>query len=187
MIIDPKNQPFKDNYKLLIGSILPRPIAFVSTISGDGIFNVAPFSLFTAISSQPPTIAFAPNRRGTDGTTKDTLNNIKETKEFVVNMVTEEIIEAVNNAASDFPPQVDEFAEIGLTATPAQMVKAPLVAESPIHFECKLYDIIEIGPAGPGGGALVIGEVVLFHVDDDLLSQGRIDTGKLKPVASLIA
>jgi flavin reductase (DIM6/NTAB) family NADH-FMN oxidoreductase RutF len=183
--IDPSKQSQKDNYKMLIGSVLPRPIAFVSTLSRDGIANVAPYSFFTAVSSKPPYICFSPNRRGTDGSTKDTLNNILDQGDFVVNIVSEDIIEKVNNAATEFPPTISEFDAVGLTPVPSNLVSAPRVRESLIHFECRLHKVVEVGPKGPGGGAVVIGEVVLFHVADDLLKDGRIDIHKLKPVGRL--
>ena len=136
MRIDPQEQSVKENYKLLIGSILPRPIALVSTVSHDGIYNVSPYSFFTAVSSKPPTIVFSPSRRGNDGSTKDTYENISKTKEFVVNIVTEDIIEAVNNSAIEFPSDINEFDQVNLTAVDAELVKAPIVKESPISFEC---------------------------------------------------
>ncbi|RMH61092.1 MAG: flavin reductase family protein [Calditrichaeota bacterium] len=185
MKIDPQQQTFKDNYKLMIGSILPRPIAFVSTISTEGVYNVAPFSFFTGITSKPPTICFAPTRRGTDGAEKDTLKNIRDTGEFVINIVNEAIVEAMNNAATEYPPEYDEFKETGLTPGPSEIVRAPRVEESPINMECRLMQIIEIGPPEPGGGFLIIGEIVLFHIRDELLNNGRIDTGKLQPVGRL--
>ena len=185
MIINPKEQSYKDNYKLLIGSILPRPIAFVSTISKNGIYNLAPYSFFTGVTSDPPTILFCPTRKGNDGNRKDTLTNIQDTGEFVVNIVTEKIAEPMNDCATEFPHEVDEFKESGLTPIAARIVKAPLVKESPIHFECKLHQVIEIGPARPGGGFIVIGEILLFHIDDSLYEKGRIDTGLLKPVGRL--
>jgi len=185
MIIDPKKQTYKENYKLMIGSILPRPIAFVSSVSKDGRYNLAPFSFFTGITSDPPTICFCPTRRGTDGERKDTLSNIEATGEFVVNIVSEEIAEPMNDCATEFPPEIDEFEQSGLTPIKAEVVKAPMVKESPIHFECKLYQIIEIGKPQAGGGFLVIGEIVMFHVADELLENGRIDTGKLRPIGRL--
>ena len=185
MIIDPKNQPFRDNYKLLIGSILPRPIAFVSTISKNGIHNLAAYSFFNGITSNPPSICFAPTRKSSDGSKKDTLINIEDTDEFVVNIVTEDIVKPMNDTAPEFPPEISEFEEVGLTPLEAQIVKAPLVKESPINMECKLLQVVEVGPAEPGGGFLVIGEIVLFHIKDELLENGRIDTGLLKPVGRL--
>ena len=185
MIIDPKQVTYKDCYKLMIGSIVPRPIAFVSTRSSEGKRNLAPFSYFTAITSSPPTICISPGRRPDDGERKDTLRNIEETGEFVVNIVTESIAEAMNEAATDFPPEIDEFEMAGLTPAPSQMIKAPRIAESPINMECKVYKVLHIGPEGVGGGALVIGEIVLFHIDNDIYKDGRIDIHKLKPLGRL--
>jgi flavin reductase (DIM6/NTAB) family NADH-FMN oxidoreductase RutF len=185
MLIDPKKQTYKENYKLLIGSIVPRPIALVSTISEQGIYNLAPFSFFTGITSDPPTICFSPARKAEDGSPKDTLNNIKATGEFVINIVNEEISEPMNETATEFPADIDEFEMSGLTAVKAQIVEAPLVKESPISFECKKLQIIEIGEVQAGGGFLVIGEIVMFHVDDELIKNGRIDTGLLNPIGRL--
>ncbi|KAA3610213.1 MAG: flavin reductase family protein [Calditrichaeota bacterium] len=185
MLIDPKKQTFKENYKLMIGSILPRPIAFVSTVSHDGIHNLAPFSFFTGITSEPPTVCFSPTRRGTDGEAKDTLKNIESTGEFVINIVNESIVEQMNETATEFPPDVDEFQKSGLTAIGAKIVKAPLVNESPISFECKKLQVIEIGEAKAGGGFLVIGEIVMFHIKDALLENGRIKTDLLNPIGRL--
>ncbi|MCB9059684.1 MAG: flavin reductase family protein [Calditrichae bacterium] len=185
MVINPKDQKYNENYKLMIGSILPRPIAFVSTVSTEGHFNLAPFSFFTGVTSDPPTVLFCPTRQPNEGQPKDTLINIRETGEFVINIVTEDISEPMNDCATNFPYGVDEFKESGLTAVPAHVVKAPMVKESPIHFECKLNQIIEIGEAKPGGGFIVIGEIVLFHIADDLYKNGRIDIDGLKPVGRL--
>lgn len=185
MIINPNEQSHKENYKLMIGSILPRPIAFISTISKGGIYNLAPFSFFTGVTSDPPTICFSPTRRGSDGSSKDTVNNIKDTGEFVVNVVTEEMAVGMNETATEFPPDISEFEQGGFTPAKAIIVKAPLVKESPISFECKSMQIIEIGKAQAGGGFLIIGEIVMFHIADHLLNNGRIDTGLLKPVGRL--
>ncbi len=156
MIINPAEQSIKENYKLLIGAVVPRPIAFVATQSPDGQNNLAPFSFFTAVSSKPPTICFAPSLRGNAAQKKDTLRNIEQTGEFVVNIVTEDIAVPMNDTATDFPPEVDEFAYTGLTPLPSQLVKPPRVKESPINMECRLYKIVTVGSEA-GGGALVIG------------------------------
>ncbi len=185
MIIDPGKQNYRENYKLMIGSILPRPIAFVSTISDSGLVNLAPFSFFTGITSNPPTVCFAPNRRSSDGKKKDTLVNIESTGEFVVNVVTEAIAVAMNETATDFPPEINEFEEAGLTAVPSEIVRPPRVGESPVNLECRLTRTLDIGPAAPGGGSLVIGEIVLFHIDDEILEEGRINTVKLNPIGRL--
>jgi len=185
MILDPSDLSVKDNYKLLIGSVLPRPIALVSTMSKSGIANLAPFSFFTAITSKPPTVCFAPALKGSEGIKKDTLANIEETGEFVVNVVSEEIAEQMNETAGDFPPEIDEFAHADFTPKPSRIVQVPRVQESPINMECRLYKIVYIGDAKPGSGALVIGEIVCYHIADELFSAGKIDTGKLKPVGRL--
>lgn len=185
MQLDPDKLTVKENYKLMIGSILPRPIAFVSTISPTGILNLAPYSFFMGITSNPPTIGFAPARKGQNGDKKDTLFNIESTHEFVINIVTEDIAEQMNETATDYPPDIDEFEMAGLTPLASRIIKPPRVAESPINMECRLHDIVYIGKEEPGGGALVIGRIVMFHVRDDLIDNGRIDTVRLRPVGRL--
>jgi len=185
MIIDPSTQDLRANYKLLIGSILPRPIAWVSTADAEGNPNLAPFSFFTGATPSPPTVVFAPLRRFSDGREKDTLRNVRATGEFVVNVVTEDLVARANDTAVEFPPEVSEFAEAGLAPAPSEAVKPPRVAESPVSMECKLIQVVDLGPAAAGGGALVIGEVLRFHVRDDLIEDGRIDTGSLHPVGRL--
>ena len=183
MVIDPKStEPF-NLYKLLIGSILPRPIAFVSTMGPDGIYNLAPFSFFTAISANPPTIAFAP-MINTQGKRKDTLNNVERLGEFVVNVVSEDIVQPMNETSADFPPEIDEFEVSGLTPIPSDLVAVPRVKESHIAMECKLRQIVEMSSL-PLGGSLVIGEVVRFHVDDEYFDDYRIDVDKLRPVGRM--
>jgi flavin reductase (DIM6/NTAB) family NADH-FMN oxidoreductase RutF len=185
MKFDPQKQTVKENYKLLIGSILPRPIAFVSTRSKSGQLNLAPFSFFTGISSMPPTICFASARKGEEGIKKDTLSNIEETGEFVVNVVTEDIASQMNETATEFPPDIDEFKLSGLTPAECDVVSVPRVKESPINLECKLYKVLHIGAQAAGGSALIIGEIILFHIADDLLQNGRINTELLRPVGRL--
>jgi flavin reductase (DIM6/NTAB) family NADH-FMN oxidoreductase RutF len=185
MIIDPEKQSFGENHKLMIGSIVPRPIAFVSTVSSDGRKNLAPFSYFNGVCSNPPTVMFAPGRRGYDGLTKDTLNNICETEQFVINIVSEEIGEKMVACATDFPPDVDEFEVSGLTPKGSVKVEPPLVAESKVSFECELNQIVEIGDGGAGAGFVIIGTILMFHIDDDVYSEGRIDLETLKPIGRL--
>jgi flavin reductase (DIM6/NTAB) family NADH-FMN oxidoreductase RutF len=184
LIIDPKGNDPKNIYKLLIGSIVPRPIAFVSTQSPEGAANLAPFSFFNGVSGNPPAVVFAPLVRASDSRTKDTLRNIAATKEFVVNIVTEAIAEKMNLTSAEFPPEVNEFAESGLTPVPSQKVKPQRVKESPINMECKLLQMVPVG-TGPLGGTVVIGEVVLFHVADELFDNFRIDLRKLAPIGRL--
>ena len=183
MVIDPKTTDPYNIYKLLIGSILPRPIAFVSTMGADGIYNLAPFSFFTAVSANPPAIAFAP-LLSMDGKRKDTLVNAERLGEFVVNVVSEDIVRPMNETSADFPPEIDEFEVSGLTPVPSDVVAVPRVKESHIAMECKLRQIVEMSSL-PMGGSLVIGEVVRFHVDEDYFNDFRIDVDKLRPVGRL--
>jgi flavin reductase (DIM6/NTAB) family NADH-FMN oxidoreductase RutF len=168
----------------MIGSIVPRPIAFVSSQSPEGALNLAPFSFFTGVSANPPTILFCPMVRGSDSKTKDTLRNISATREFVVNVVSERFAEEMNLTSAEFPPEISEFAESGLTPVPSEKVKPPRVLESPINMECRLNQIVTVG-AEPLGGSVVIGEIILFHIADDLFDNFRIDLEKLAPIGRL--
>jgi len=174
-------------YKLLIGCVLPRPIAWVSSVDAEGVRNLAPFSYFMAITDDPPTIAFSSSMRGERGasrTKKDTLRNIEATREFVINVVDDALAEQMNLSSGDYPPEVDEFALTGLVAAPSAKVKPPRVADAPINMECRLVRIIPIGNAP---ASLVVGEVVHFHVRDGLYdtATGRIDLHRLHPVGRL--
>lgn len=176
--------PFQDRYKLLIGSIVPRPIGFISTINLEGMYNLAPFSFFNGVCSEPMTVLFCPVIRGSDGQEKDTLKNIKSTKEFVVNIVSEEFAEKMNQCSAEYPPNIDEFKESGLTPEPSKIVKPPCLKESKVNMECKLTKLVEIGNK-PGSGTIVIGEVVYFHASEEVYHDGKIILSKLKPVGRL--
>ena len=128
---------------------------------------------------------FAPARRGYDGKTKDTLNNIRETNEFAINIVSEEIVEPMVACSTDYSDEVDEFKISDFTPIQCDRILAPRVEESKVVFECKLNTIIEIGPSKPGGGFVVIGEIVLFHINDDVFKDGKIDLSLLNPVGRL--
>ena len=180
MLIDPVSLPPRDAYALLISALVPRPIAFVSTVSGDGVRNVAPFSFFGGISSNPPMVYISVGSRK-EGP-KDTARNILDTGEFVVNMVDEALAERMNIASAEFPPDVDEFAVTGLTPVPAERVGAPRVAESPVSMECRLERLVELGR---GPSHVIFGEVLLFHVRDDLLREGLVDIQSYHPVGRL--
>jgi flavin reductase (DIM6/NTAB) family NADH-FMN oxidoreductase RutF len=184
LTIDPREAGFQNVYKLLIGAVVPRPIAFVSTLSREGVPNLAPFSFFTAVSANPPVICFCPVRRPGPAPYKDTLSNILSTGEFVVNIVSEEFAEKMNATSAEFPPEVDEFQASGLTAVPSDLVRPPRVAESHVQMECKLYLTIEFGEL-PGSGNLVLGEVVRFHVDDPYFDDFKIDPEKLRPIGRM--
>jgi flavin reductase (DIM6/NTAB) family NADH-FMN oxidoreductase RutF len=184
LVLDPRASNYQDVYKVLIGAIVPRPIAFVSTISPEGSRNLAPFSFFTAISANPPVVCFCPTRRPGPEPRKDTLRNVTETREFVVNIVSEEIAQQMNMTSGDFAADVDEFEAAGLTPIPSDLVKPPRVAESHVHMECKLYLTLEISDL-PGGGNLVIGEVVRLHVDDAYVDSFKIDADKLRAIGRM--
>ena len=178
MTIDPTEHEAPNIYKLMVGAIIPRPIAFVSTISAQGVLNLAPFSFFTGISANPPVICFSPMVRGSDGQRKDTLHNIEATREFVVNVVSEEFAAKMNVCSAEFPPDVDEFAISGLTPVPSDLVKPPRVRESHVQMECRLLQVLHVSPK-PLGGSIVLGEVIRFHVDDALIENYKIDPDKL--------
>jgi flavin reductase (DIM6/NTAB) family NADH-FMN oxidoreductase RutF len=175
------NGAFSENYKFLIGSILPRPIAVVSTRNINGTNNLAPFSFFTAICPQPMMIAFCPVIRTSTGEKKDTLINIEREKEFVINFCTENNYQKVNLASTELPYGEDEFNFSKLTPIDSELIKAKRLLESPIHFECKLRDILCYGQH-IGGGSLVTGEVIRVHIQSDILSNGKINTELFKPV-----
>ena len=185
MEYSPDSLPWQSLYKLMIGSIVPRPIGWISTVSENGQPNLAPFSFFNAVCPNPPHVLFTPMIRGTDRQPKDTLHNIRRTGEFVVNIVTEELAEAMNLTSTELPPEVDEFLYGRLEMTPALMVRPPRVAESPVHYECRLAQIIDFGDQ-PGAGSLVIGRVVHLHVADRvLIGDDKIDLMALKPIGRL--
>ncbi|MEI5909014.1 flavin reductase family protein [Bacillus spongiae] len=184
MEITPKSLDWQEAYKLLIGSIVPRPIAFVSTIDLKGTPNVAPYSFFTAICADPMLICFSPMRKGTNGNKKDTLLNIEETKEFVINIVSQEFVREMNDTAQDLPQEIDEFDLVGLEKTPSHTVKPYRVKESKVQLECTLHDVLHFGDK-PGAGSLVIGQVQHVHIRDDLFNEGKIDTELLKPIGRL--
>jgi len=172
-------------YKLLSGAILPRPIGWISTVNAAGQPNLAPFSFFNIVCANPPTVLFCPMIRSATGGAKDTLNNVRATGEFVVNIVTEALAAAVNRSSVEASPEIDEFACAGVSAAPAVAVRPPRVAQSPIHLECRVMQIIEIS-GQPGGGSIVIGEVIHFHVADELLIGGdKIDLSALQPIGRL--
>ncbi len=181
--IDPQGTAVSDIYKLLIGAIVPRPIAFVSSMNAGGGCNLAPFSFFTAISANPPVICFSPMVRAGGGR-KDTLRNIEATGEFVVNVVSEDFAEQMNVCSGDYPPEVDEFAVSGLTAVASELVKPPRVGESRVSMECRLLQIVEVS-VKPLGGSLVIGEVLRFHVADAVMQNFRIDADALRPIGRM--
>ena len=183
--IDPAELETKEVHKILLSSIAPRPIAFVSTIDAKGSVNLSPFSYFNVFSSNPPILIFSPSRRVRDNTTKHTLENAKETKEVVINIVNHSIVEQMSKSSGEYDKGVNEFIETGLTQVPSLKVKPPRVLESPISFECNVNNIVSLGDSG-GAGQLIIAKVVQIHINKDYLdSEGNIDSEKLDLVARM--
>ena len=177
--IDPAELETKEVHKILLSSIAPRPIAFASTIDAKGSVNLSPFSYFNVFSSNPPILIFSPSRRVRDNTTKHTLENAKETKEVVINIVNHSIVEQMSKSSREYDKGVNEFIETGLTQVESLKVKPPRVLESPISFECTVDNIVSLGESG-GAGQLIIAKVFRFiltktHLD----SEAGIDSEKL--------
>jgi flavin reductase (DIM6/NTAB) family NADH-FMN oxidoreductase RutF len=181
--IDPVNNTERENYKFLIGSIIPRPIAFVTTQSKDGILNGAPFSYFNIVSSNPPMISLSIQR--TSGRQKDTAINIIETKEFVVHIVDEQNVEKVNMTAASLPPDQSEIELAQLTPVNSVKVSVPGVKEAKIRMECILEHALELGGQDSPGCDFIIGKVVQFHIESDIYENGRINPRGLAAVSRL--
>ncbi|MED1469951.1 flavin reductase family protein [Bacillus salipaludis] len=181
--IDPATLSERDNYKFLIGSIIPRPIAFVTTISKDGVLNGAPFSYFNIVSSNPPLISLSIQRA--QGERKDTSRNIIESKEFVVHIVDEQNVEKVNKTAASLPPNQSEIELAKLTPIESVKITVPGIKEAKIRMECSLEHSFELGGSDSPGCDLIIGKVVQFHIENDLYEKGRIDPKGLAAVSRL--
>ena len=179
--IDPAQAERRQVYRMLVGSVVPRPIGWASTVDLDGRTNLAPFSFFTVVCVVPPMISLT-IARNPDGGEKHTLKNVRQTGEFCFNIVTEPVWKEMVDSANGFPEGDSEFDKTGLTPIPCVKIKPPRVAEVPIHFECKLHQVIELGP---NRHPLVIGEVVFMHVDPACMTNGYIDMRKLNPVGRL--
>jgi flavin reductase (DIM6/NTAB) family NADH-FMN oxidoreductase RutF len=176
--------PHRELYNILISSVAPRPIAWVSSLSASGQPNLAPFSFFNCVCGDPPLLAFAPGLRPprdpapTHGEPKDTLRNIRETKEFVISVVTYDLREPMNLTSGEYDSTINEFDLAHVTPKPSRIVRPSRVGESPVSFECKLHQILDFS-AAPTGGSLVIGLIVASHIDDAYLKEGRIDRNSL--------
>ncbi|MFC1816265.1 flavin reductase family protein [Thermodesulfobacteriota bacterium] len=162
--------------------VVPRPIAFVSTVDAAGRYNAAPFSAFTRLTMDPPILVFASGRRGSKK--KDTVMNIEAVGDFVVNMVDENMAEAMNQAAANYAPDIDEINEVGLTALNSDMVKSPRIVEAPISMECRLVQTVEIGNK-PNRSSIILGEILIVHIRDEVITEGKIDTQKAKIIARM--
>lgn len=182
MQLDPRTMKSEATYKLLIGCVVPRPIAWVSTLDAAGVRNLAPFSFFMGVCGDPPTVAFSGGPR--DGDRKDTVRNAETSGEFVVNVVDDAHAEAMNASSGEYAPEVDEFVLAGLAAAPGVRVRAPRVATAPISLECRVSQIVRVGR---GPHSVVFGEIVYMHIRDALYdaTTGRVDVGALRPVGRL--
>jgi len=183
--IDPTTLPIPQLHGYLLGAIGPRPIAFASTMDENGVPNLAPFSFFNVFSANPPIMVFSPARSGRTNTTKDTYNNVKAHPECVINVVTHDIVHQMSLASSPYAPGVDEFEKAGFTKLESDIVKPFRVAESPVQFECKVNEVIELGDQG-GAGNLVVAEVVKIHIDESVIGEdGKIDQHRINLVARM--
>jgi flavin reductase (DIM6/NTAB) family NADH-FMN oxidoreductase RutF len=183
MKFDLQKLNIKDCHDLLVGVVLPRPIALVSTIGANGVNNLAPFSYFTVLSSKPAILGFGIGSKR-DGGKKDTLANLEFSGDFVINVVTEDLAEAMNRTAGDYPPEVDEFQVAGLTPEKCDLVRSPRVAESPINIECRLKQVLQFGDA-PRINRFVIGEALRIHVRKELLEGNVAKADRLKPIGRM--
>ena len=183
LTIIPKEIPINQLHSYLLSTVSPRPIAFASTIDKDGNPNLSPFSFFNVFSANPPILIFSPARRVRDNTTKHTLQNVLETKEVVINVVTYDIIQQTSLASTEYPKEINEFEKAGFTMFPSEIVKPFRVKESPVQFECKVNEVIQLGIKG-GAGNLVICEVLKIHISEAVLDEKKhIDQEKLDLVA----
>lgn len=184
MDLDPADLSARDLYAWMTRLITPRPIAWVSTVSREGVANLAPFSFFSGVGANPPTVVFCPaNRR--DGRHKDSLANLLQTNQFVVNVVTEPFLAAMNLTAAEFDPDVDEFQAAEVQTVPSQQVIAPRVAEAAAAMECELVSHLPIG-TGPAGANVVVGRIVWMHVSEQLFDQDqKFDAGRLQTIGRM--
>lgn len=185
LTIDPTQIATKDLHQFILGAVAPRPIAFASTLSVDGVPNLAPYSFFNAFSSNPPILIFSSNRRVANNTTKDTLKNVQDTGEVVINVVSYAIVRQMALASIEYGPEVDEFEKAGFTRLPSEAVKPFRVAESPVHMECVVEQILPLGEKG-GAGNLIVCRIVRMHISEAVLNdKGRIDPHKIDLVGRM--
>jgi flavin reductase (DIM6/NTAB) family NADH-FMN oxidoreductase RutF len=190
MNVTPSEVSYGELYGILLNSVAPRPIAWVSTLSASGQPNLAPFSFFNVMCVDPPLLGFCPGLRepkhppSQHGEPKDTLRNIRETKEFVVNIVTYELLHPMNVTSGEYDPSVNEFELAKVTPSPSKLVRPARVAESPVSFECRLHQILDFSPA-PTSGSLVIGEIVSIHMNDAHIKNGKLDRNSLDMIGRM--
>lgn len=185
MIVNPADVDVGKFHGYLLGAVTPRPIAFASTVDGEGNVNLSPFSFFNAFGSNPPTLIFSPARRVRNNTTKHTLDNVQQVPEVTINIVSFEIVEQMSLSSTEYPHGVNEFEKAGLTEEKSEKIKPPRVREAKVSFECKVNQVIHTGDQG-GAGNLIVCEVVLARIDDSILDdEGKIDPFKLDAVGRL--
>lgn len=185
LTIDPKEIKTGLFHSYMLASIAPRPIAFASTIDGEGNMNLSPFSFFNAFGSKPPILVFSPARRVRDNTIKHTLENIYETKEVVINVVNYAMVQQTSLASTEYPKGVSEFVKSGFTPIPSTLVRPFRVKESPVQMECKVLEVKEMGNLG-GAANLIVCEILLMHISEDILDQEqKIDANKIDLVARM--
>ena len=169
---NPKELDIKTNYHLMVSGIVPRPIAFVSSISKKGEINLAPYSFFNGFGANPPIVGFSPALSGRTGLPKDTLLNIRETEEFTISIANSKMVGQVSLSSCEYSRSIDEFNKTGLSKEQSLIVKPPFIKESSFSMECKLYDIINLGNK-PASGNLILGEIVMFHISEDILNKNN--------------
>ncbi len=184
MRIDPKEIPVPELHGYLLGAVAPRPIAFASTVDKSGTVNLSPFSFFNVFSANPPIMIFSPARRGRDNTSKHTYQNVIEQPEVVINVVSHEMVEQMSLSSTEYEKGVNEFVKAGFTEERSEKVEPPRVKESPVSFECKVIEVRPLGDKG-GAGNLVICEVLLIHLNDQILTEGKIDPNKIDLVGRM--
>jgi flavin reductase (DIM6/NTAB) family NADH-FMN oxidoreductase RutF len=180
MQLDPANLAAEESYRLITGIVVPRPIAWVSTLSASGVVNLAPFSAFTFVSPKPPMLAISVGRKA--GVYKDTAHNILSTEEFVVHVADSTLMAEVHESSAEFPSDVSEVEQLKLDTLASEKIKPPRVARAPIAMECRFRQCIEFGETR---SRLIVGEIVLFHIRDDLMKNGKIETEALDPIARI--
>lgn len=183
--LDPKELAVPTMHRYLLTAVAPRPICFASTIDYKGNVNLSPFSFFNVFSANPPIMVFSPSRRGRDNTTKDTYDNVLDVPEVCINIVNYQMVQQMSLTSTEYDKDINEFEKAGLTMLPSQKIRPPRVGESPVSFECKVNQVVSLGE-GPGSGQLVIAEVLLFHIDRELLDEKEnLDTTRLDLIARM--
>ena len=180
MQIDPKQHNAERIYRLMTGIVVPRPIAWVTSLSGKGVLNLAPFSAFTFVSQKPPMLAISVGRKA--GTYKDTAHNILDTKEYVIHIADTPLMHAVHESATEHPADVSEVDLLELETAPSECIRVPRLTAPPVAMECQFRQCFEFGKAG---SRLIVGEVLMFHIRDGLMNGDKIETASLDPIARI--